>query len=110
MTTRLEGHRSELEAAGYLGPLIRLEELDEDELRLINRTFLERCRRLNAVDIGGIYRAYVETLHEWGVMCPHPHPQPQRAYEGWFRSDCPQPFEDHRWYDCNLCGSAVINR
>jgi hypothetical protein len=50
----------------------------------------------------------VDTLHQWGVMCPHP--QPHRLYDGFRMSDVPLTFDACRWYDCTLCKTAVINR
>lgn len=85
-----------------------MEDLSPDELALVNRTFLERCRRDNVDGIDQIYAAYALSLHEWGVMCPHP--QHQRRYGGWQRSETPLSFGDSQWYDCGVCNSAVINR
>lgn len=90
------------------GPLLPLDELAPDEVALVNQTFLEFCRRDRVDGIDEIYRAYIEALHEWGVMCPHP--QHQRRYGGWQRSDVPVSFDDNRWFDCGLCGASVINR
>lgn len=106
--TRLERHRSSFREARCVGPLIQLEELNQDEIALINSEFWERCRRVRTDDIQTIYSIYVATLHEWGIMCPHP--QPHRLYEGWYRADTPIPFEESRWFDCMLCNATVINR
>lgn len=106
--TRLEAHRRRWESEGRLGNLLRLEDLDRDEVALVNRTFLDRCRSGGLDGVDGIYAAYALALHEWGVMCPHP--QHQRLYDGWHRTDVPLQFSDSGWYDCGLCGSAVINR
>ena len=106
--TRLEQHRTSFREARGVGPLIQLEELDPDEIALINAEFLEHVRRMKADDIGAIYDAYIETLHRWGVMCPHP--QRDRLYDGWCSVDTPVPFEESRWYSCRLCNAIVINR
>lgn len=105
--TRLETHRREFRRAEFRGPLIRIEELSRPEIDLINGEFLERCKG-SAEDIDQIYSAYVQTLHSWGVICPHP--QHQRMYDGYYRTHIPQRFEDSRWYTCNLCQAIVINR
>lgn len=106
--TRLERHRSEFELNQRRGALLGIEELDPDELNLINASFFNNIRERGADDINAIYEAYVETLHMWGVMCPHPIPH--RLYDGWQRSMSPLQFEESRWYSCTICGSAVINK
>ena len=106
--TRLERHRDAFQLAHGVGPLIQLEELDPEEVALINSDFLERVRLTRADDILAIYDVYVATLHSWGVMCPHP--TSRRLYEGWHRMDTPVPFEDSRWFHCELCSATVINR
>jgi hypothetical protein len=90
------------------GPLLRIEDLSPDELVILNASFLELCRRRNVADIQETYGAYADTLHYWRVMCPHP--QPQRLYDGWKRSDIPLSSDLSRWFECKLCRAAVINR
>lgn len=106
--TRLEQRRKQMEEEKVHGPLLRIEDLAEDELSILNASFLELCRRRNVTDIQETYGAYVDTLHHWRVMCPHP--QPQRRYDGWRQSDFPMSFDTCRWFECKLCGAAVINR
>lgn len=106
--TRLEVHRKSLEEEQRHGPLLRIEDLNSDEISLINASFLDLCRRRRVSDINETYAAYVDTLHQWGVMCPHP--QPHRRYDGKRVCDVPQDFATSRWYDCSLCGTAVVNR
>ena len=106
--TRLEVHRRELQGLGGLGPMLQIDDLSGDEIALINSDFLARCHSGNAEDIQQIYTAYVNTLHSWGVMCPHP--QPHRLYGGWLRADMPQSFNDVKWFNCGLCSTSVINR
>jgi hypothetical protein len=106
--TRLETHRSLMRKEERHGPLLRIEELNPDEIAIVNGSFLDLCRRRKVSDIRETYSAYVDTLHHWGVMCPHP--QPHRSYEGWGHSEFPIGFESSRWFDCSLCGAAVINR
>ena len=105
--TPLEIHRKEFIRLNGVGPMIRVDDLSQEEIGLINADFLERCRG-RADDINAIYTTYVQTLHSWGVICPHPIPH--RAYEGFHRTDVPLRFEEARWFDCRLCGAAVINR
>jgi hypothetical protein len=106
--TRLERHRESFALSGGIGELLRVEDLTPDELTIVNRTFFERIREIAAEDLQGIYAAYLLTLHEWGVMCPHP--RELRRYDGWRRSDVPVPSTESRWYECGLCQAAVINR
>lgn len=106
--TRLEEHRKKLEVEQYLGPLIPLHELTPEEVAIVNRSFLERCRRDRVEGTDGYYGTYVSVLHEWGIMCPHP--QHRRLYDGLYASDVPLPFDEARWYHCGLCAAAVINR
>lgn len=105
--TRLERHRRAFLFAKQTGPLLRIDELAADEIELINFDFLEKCRG-KTEDIDAIYSAYVEVLHLWGVMCPHP--QHQRMYGGFQRTDVPLTFDEAKWFDCRLCKASVINR
>ena len=108
LMTRLEKHRNSLREEDRHGPLLRIDELNPEEISLINGSFLDLCRKRKVADINQTYSAYVDTLHQWGVMCPHP--QPHRLYEGRRQSDYPLDFESSKWYDCTLCKAAVINR
>jgi hypothetical protein len=105
--TRLEEHRREFTRNNGCGPMIRVEDLSTEEIALVNADFLELCRG-RADDIKAIYGAYVQALHLWGVICPHP--LAHRLYGGFQRSDSPLHFEDAKWYDCCICGTSVINR
>jgi hypothetical protein len=106
--TRLEAHRKALEKEERHGPLLRIEDLNPEEIAIINASFLDLCRKRRVSDINETYSAYVDTLHTWGVMCPHP--QPHRLYDGRKPCDHPLSFESSRWFDCTLCGAAVVNR
>jgi hypothetical protein len=106
--TRLEARRIQMEEEHVHGPLLRIEDLAEDEISLINRSFLELCRRRKVADLKETWAAYVDTLHYWRVMCPHP--QHHRLYDGRFATDVPMDFETSRWFECSLCGAGVINR
>lgn len=105
--TRLEIHRREFRDNEYRGNLLRIEDLSPDELNIVNSDFLARCQG-GGGEITQIYAAYIETLHSWGIMCPHPHVH--RRYMGWQLSDVPIPFDECSWYSCALCSAAVINR
>ena len=105
--TRLERHRASWELGRRTGPLLRLEDLDQSEVELINADFFVRARDLGANDLERMYEVYVETLHMWGVMCPHP--LYQRLYDGWRRSELAVPTEESRWFSCGLCKTLVIN-
>lgn len=106
--TRLEARRKQMEEENAYGPLLRVEDLGQDEISVIYSSFLELCRRRKVSDINEMYVAYVDTLHHWKVMCPHP--QPHRLYDGYRESDIPLSFDTHRWFECTLCRAAVINR
>jgi hypothetical protein len=106
--TRLERHRKSMGEENRYGPLLRIEDLGADEISLINSSFLDLCRKRRVKDIRETYSAYVDTLHHWGVMCPHP--QPHRLYDGRRPSAVPVEFDTSRWFDCTLCGAAVVNR
>ncbi len=106
--TRLETRRKQMEEENAHGPLLQIEELTSEEKAILNSSFLELCRRRKAADLGEVYQAYVDTLFHWKIMCPHP--QVHRLYDGSMKSDSPLPFDTHKWFDCKLCGTAVINR
>ncbi len=106
--TRLERHRQVFVESKFVGQLLRIDDLDPVEIELLNAEFFDRCRRRGVTDLSEIYQAYIETLHSWGVMCPHP--QHLRTYEGLYRSMAPPSFSDSAWFNCDLCGAGVINR
>lgn len=91
--TRLQLHRERLIEDGYRGPLIQIEDLDSSEVALVNRDFFSKIHDLDEKDLPSIFTAYVSTLHQWGIMCPHPHS---------YRSS------EASWFECLLCGAAVI--
>lgn len=105
---RLREHRKNLKGDGYRGPLLRFDELTAEERNVVHGDFMERMRRDGADGLWEMWCIYVETLHLWGVICPHPIPF--RLYEGFHETDSPVSFEDSQWFHCRLCQSAVINR
>lgn len=94
--SRLESHRRNFELNDRRGDLLRLDELTADEVGMVNSTFFERVHKEPPEDLDSMYKVYIETLHEWGIMCPHP--VERRRF-----SLC------NRWYDCALCQATVIN-
>ena len=109
MTTMIEARRERLEQVGFVGQrLLQIHELNSDDLVVLNNCFLERVKVLSTDDLTSIYGAYTAVLHEFGIMCPHT--QSFRLYGGQLRSDSPVPFAESHWFDCQLCGAAVINR
>lgn len=88
--------------------MLRIEDLTEEELKLVNASFFRRIHESEAKELGRIYDAYVQTLHEWGIMCPHPIEH--RLYEGWQSAGSPLQHSESKWYQCGLCQAAVINR
>lgn len=105
--TRLENHRKLLESEKRNGPLLRIEDLNPEEITIINASFLEMCKSRRVEDINQTYIAYADTLHKWGVMCPHP--QQLRLYDGQ-SSDVPIDFQTFKWFECKLCSAEVINK
>ena len=93
--SRLSEHVHQLRANQEQGPLLRLDELTADEMDTVNATFYEKVRTADQVpeSIDDMYRIYLSSLREWGIMCPHPD-----AYRR----------DEGRWYDCLLCKAAVI--
>ena len=106
--SRLLVHRESFRADGGRGQLLRLEDLGPEEYEQINADFFARVRFGEAATLDEIYRAYAAALHDWGIMCPHP--LAYRLYDGEAPARSPIPFDTCRWYDCTLCGAAVINR
>lgn len=108
MLTRLEVHREQFRKEKKIGGLIRLEELDHEEMALINASVIKHLRLSPAEDLDGFYDSYVQTLHNWGIMCPHP--LGKRLYDGWRKCIAPLLFEESKWYHCGICCTSVINR
>ena len=98
--TRLEEHKVKFELDERRGQLLRIDELTGDELAIINSSFFERIRRVTPETLEEMYQVYLTTLHEWGVMCPHP--MERRDYEN-------TGPDDSRWYNCGLCKASVIH-
>lgn len=100
----LNWHRELFHRNKLCGPLLRWSDLTVDAQGMLTRHFIAKSR-----DVSGppITRLYVEILHSWGVMCPHP--LSYRLYDGWRASDYAIPAEDSRWFSCGMCGTAVVN-
>jgi hypothetical protein len=105
---RLESHRAALEQSERRGSLLRFDELNSHERERIHADFMTKVRLNGVEDLWQMWCLYVETLHAWGIMCPHP--QTFRLYDGYRLSDMPVTFSDSVWYECRLCQAAVINR
>ena len=108
MPTRLEIHRDEFHSGKCLGKLLKIEELTVDELTMVNSSIFLYMGISDAQNLDGYYQVYIETLHSWGIMCPHP--QIRRLYDGYRKSDYPIQFNESKWYSCTLCKTSVINR
>lgn len=93
-------HRNNFHAAKFTGPLLRWGDLGHDAQAFLTQELISSARDSIV--------PYVETLHYWGVMCPHP--TSHRLYEGLWSSESTPPFEQAGWFGCSLCGTRVINR
>jgi len=98
-------HRNSFQAARRTGPLLRWSDLTPEVQGLLTQEFITNSAGAARWNVGQIY---VETLHGWGVMCPHP--MAHRLYEGWRASDDPMTFEEAQWFSCGLCKTRVVNR
>jgi hypothetical protein len=108
MSYRLTDHRRLLEAMEYKGPLLSFDQLTLEEKQIIHADFMSLVRQLGAEGVMEMWILYAQTLHIWGIMCPHP--QGLRLYDGFQQADMPLSFEDSHWYSCRLCSAIVINR
>lgn len=70
-------------------------ELEPRETSALNDDFFARLRALHEPDLEQIKSAYLDTLVEWHVMCPHP------VYDRTFHTNC-------KWFTCNVCKCPVI--
>lgn len=105
--TRLELHRAKFHKDGKKAPMLPVAVLDQEENTLIANDLMSRLRALSATqeptpDLH--YKTYAEVLSDWGVMCPHP--TDKRLYDG---SKIFTETDMFRWFDCTMCGCAVIN-
>lgn len=98
-------HRNNFQALKHTGPLLRWVDLSPDCQGFLTQEFIANSRGIKESDL---YRVYAETLHSWGVMCPHP--LAHRLYDGFRQSDIPLPMGSDPWYLCTLCGARVVNR
>lgn len=108
--TRLETHRLAFRSAEIpmTGPLLRFQDLSPEERRIVDSAAVQRVRELASDGRDFTTHDYLEVLHSWGIMCPHP--LGTRTYEGLYWSDIELSFDECRWYDCDTCGCIVINR
>lgn len=95
ISDRLRQHRDRFIADGYVGPLLQLSELTGEEIALVNETFFEKVREQAPETLDEMYEVYNSTLHDWGIMCPHPFDGRKYHSSG-------------RWYVCSLCKASVI--
>lgn len=102
--SRLVSHRNAFlgSKVPMTGPLLRYADLNGAEQSLIRSDFIGRGS--GPIDPG----LYLEVMHSWGVMCPHP--RELRLYEGLYRSVKPMGFDESPWFACGICECIVINR
>lgn len=103
---RLVSHRDQFRGSliPMTGPLLRHSDLNDSERSLLKGDFLKRRTSSELPD----HLLYLDVMHSWGVMCPHP--QSSRRYEGIFCWDHPPGFNEFKWYSCEVCECAVINK
>lgn len=105
MPSRLELHRINYHHQAGIGvELLRVFDLDKDELRQLNFDVFTEIKQTGAFG-DEYYDAYVKILMSWGVMCPHP--QKHRLYSGRQTSDF--SLTNHKWFLCRCCLCHVIN-
>lgn len=107
-TDRLEQNRERFTLAKHTGPLLAFSELTPTEQGFLTSEFLINSRSITKGDVETLGTCYVQTMHGWGVMCPHP--MPHRLYEGKWQTEVHLDFELSPWFDCGLCKTRVINR
>lgn len=101
-------HRNNFHANRFTGPLLRWSDLSRECQATLTGEFLRNSRAVAGPDFGrNLQRCYAETLHSWGVMCPHP--MPHRLYDGFRMSDVALPFGTDPWFLCTLCEARVVN-
>lgn len=93
---RLLEHRAEHIANQRLGPLMRTEDLTDEESRYIRDCFIQRLAGNIEGDITvqQMRDAYISVLSDHGVMCPHPE-----LSQSFMRG----------YQHCELCGCAVLS-
>jgi hypothetical protein len=84
------------------GPLIALDDLESNERSWLATKIFQL---FGPLDEQSKYEAYMNVLHEYGIMCPHP--QHKRLYGG--TEQLPKPSDQHLWYDCTMCSCTVLN-
>lgn len=90
MKTRLDEHAAEYAKNRGMGRLLRLEDMDsEDMARVAGEIF----RRMGRTD-DDLYSSYLEILVKYGIMCPHP----KRKRIG----------INDAWFECGMCGCLVM--
>lgn len=107
-TDRLNRHRQAFMLANMTGPLLRFAGLTALERAFITTQFITNSRPIARDDGPALKVCYAETLHLWGIMCPHP--QQERLYEGGIANEHPVDFASSQWFDCRVCKTRVINR
>lgn len=78
-----------------MAALLGVEDLTDEQIKNLNRTFIDGVKEYDDPGLEELYRAYLVALATYGVMCPHP--ESMRVFG-----------DDARWYECGICGCAVI--
>lgn len=104
----LKEHTAQFQSNDKKGPLVKIEDLAREDLDIVTSKIFRNINSSNADNIDAFYESYVNTLHEHGIMCPHP--QVHRLYSNLQKSDAPLGFSQHKFYVCLICKSSVINK
>lgn len=91
--SKIERHRLKFHASGKKQDLlIEFDSLDRKDKQIIARDILHR---LNVEESTDRYKKYIESLHDWGIACPHPEQLRK---------------EKDRWFSCSGCDCIVMKQ
>ena len=103
--TRLESHRLKYQQAGRRGQLLRVEQLEKVEKRMLQEELLKDVR-VKRIDFTGdmdeqIYdEVQCGVFAEYGVMCPHPRYSQKNAHHP---GHAGEPVKE-----CGVCGCIIF--
>lgn len=99
---RIQLHRLKFHWLGKKTDMLSFFSLDPDEKKMVAEDILTKLHLNRGKDP---YKVYVETLADWGIVCPHP--EHMRLYSGVKKSE--YPVFDHKWFKCEVCGCSSFN-
>ena len=89
----MSSKKNDKDVSNRVGPLVRIEDLNESQLALI----IGETYRLTKIE-NDPWEIYIKVITRYGIMCPHPHEKRIHDYDIKFR-----------WFECELCGCSVIS-